>query len=559
MTETQYSGQVVPSRIPVLVVGAGPAGLMTAVELVRRGVPVRIVDKLSEPSPFSKALGVWPRTFELLRRVNPSVCLDVLGQYQEGVRYYGNGQEIVTIPYTDEARATVLPQPQVEQFLITELERLGVSVERGTEMTKMGPMIDGQVDVMLQGPAATESEVVRCQYLIGADGASSVVRQQLGIEFTGDTYPAKFVVADARISSDLDPALTHYFCSAQGILVVSALPNGEYRFFTSADTGIDPDTLDVQALQEIIDSRVFSTRIGLGACSWISAFRVHARQAVRIREKNVFLVGDAAHIHSPAGGQGLNTGIADAHNLAWKIAAVYHGTATERLLATYSLERKPVATEVVRSADRQTKLWLLSNRKQIAIRDAVLKAAVRSPYFSHVYFPRLAGLRNKYPSMRRREVGEGYGVGQLLRDRQVFDVASGKRASLRLSLPDSAYVIIIDGCTQRDGLGEILEAAEKFGVEIRTLLRRENRLEVGPRYTEFRWWGRKGAARIWLVRPDGYIAYYGRSVSREALRELVYAPKPVKGQGGDVMDDADERRTSAARLTPDDRERVRPK
>ena len=179
MTETQYSGQVVPSRIPVLVVGAGPAGLMTAVELVRRGVPVRIVDKLSEPSPFSKALGVWPRTFELLRRVNPSVRLDVLGQYQEGVRYYGNGQEIVTIPYTDEARATVLPQPQVEQFLITELERLGVSVERGTEMTKMGPMIDGQVDVMLQGPAATESEVVRCQYLIGADGASSVVRQQL--------------------------------------------------------------------------------------------------------------------------------------------------------------------------------------------------------------------------------------------------------------------------------------------------------------------------------------------------------------------------------------------
>ena len=108
------------------------------------------------------------------------------------------------------------------------------------------------------------------------------------------------------------------------------------------------------------------------------------------------------------------------------------------------------------------------------------------PHGTVARFLRLAGLRNKYPSMRRREVGEGYGVGQLLRDRQVFDVASGKRASLRLSLPDSAYVIIIDGCTQRDGLGEILEAAEKFGVEIRTLLRRENRLEVGLRYTEFR-------------------------------------------------------------------------
>lgn len=510
--------------IPVLIIGAGPAGLMTAVELTRRGVPVRIIEKLEEPSPYSKALGVWPRTFELFQRIAPTKRMEALGQYQAGIRYYTDGRELVTLPYTNHARATVLPQPEVERFLEAELESRDVFVERGRELKSIDKKGNGDIVARINAVGNLHQEKsINCHYLVGADGASSLVRKERGIEFTGDTYPTTFVVADAHIEGNLDPALTHYFCSTMGVMVVSALPNGEYRFFTSALSAQDSDTIDLAALQQIVDDRAFTTRIKLRNCSWISAFRVHARQASRIQDGRIFLVGDAAHIHSPAGGQGLNTGIADAHNLAWKIATVYHGRAAERLLNTYSLERRPVATDVVKSADHQTKLWVLSGRYKIALRNALLKVAVHTPYFSHVYFPRLAGVRFKYASMRTCLGGDGKCVGELIRNCDVFDVRSGKMTSLRLALPDDRYTILIDGAARRDELLGVLSQARALGLEVRTLLRSKSRLEVGPRFLSrvARRVSKKN--RVYLVRPDGYVAYYGNNISLKTLREITYA------------------------------------
>ena len=516
--------------IPVLIVGAGPAGLMTAVELTRRGVPVRIIEKLEESSPYSKALGVWPRTFELFRRIDPTKRMEVLGQYQAGIRYYTDGRELVTLPYTDHARATVLPQPEVEGFLEAELKSRDVLVERGKELKSTYTNDNGDIVAIVNDVGnPQQQESISCHYLVGADGASSLVRKERGIEFTGDTYPATFVVADAHIEGNLDPALTHYFCSTQGVMVVSALPNGEYRFFTSALPNQDPDTMDLAALQQIVDSRAFTTRIKLRDYSWISAFRVHARQASRIRDGRVFLVGDAAHIHSPAGGQGLNTGVADAHNLAWKMAAVYHEKAVERLLDTYALERRPVATDVVKSADQQTKLWVLSGRYKIALRNALLKIAAHTPYFSHVYFPRLAGVRFRYASMRTRQGRDGKYVGELIRNCDVFDVRSGKMTSLRLALPDDRYTILIDGAVRRGELLGVLSGARVLGLEVRTLLRSESRLEVGPRFLSHAARGLPKKNRVYLVRPDGYVAYFGDDIGVKTLREITYAA-PQKGE-----------------------------
>ena len=250
---------------------------------------------------------------------------------------------------------------------------------------------------------------------------------------------------------------------------------------------------------------------------------MHARQASRIQDGRVFLVGDAAHIHSPAGGQGLNTGVADAHNLAWKMAAVYHGKAVERLLDTYALERRPVATDVVKSADQQTKLWVLSGRYKVALRNALLKIASHTLYFSHVYFPRLAGVRFKYASMRTRQGRDGKYVGELIRNCDVFDVRSGKMTSLRLALPDDRYTILIDGPARRGELLGVLSGARVLGLEVRTLLRAESRLEVGPRFLSRAARGLPKNNRVYLVRPDGYVAYFGGDIGVKTLREITYA------------------------------------
>lgn len=503
------------SDVPVLVVGAGPAGLMAAVELARRAVPVRIIDRLAQASPHSKALAVWSRTFELFRRINPLLQLELAGQYQKGMRYHSEGRTLTTIRYTDQARATVLPQPAVERFLETELNERGVHVERGTELTSIA--VDSRRTSVRTVRRDGASETISARYLIGADGASSTVRKTLGIPFAGETYPATFVVIDADIDGDLDPSLTHYFCSRRGILVVSALPQGGFRFFTSARPDTDPKRLSLAGVQRIIDERGPGT-VRLTRRHWISAFTVHARQAAQIRHGRAFLIGDAAHIHSPAGGQGLNAGIADAHNLAWKIARVHHGHADARLLGTYERERRPIAEEIVRAADRQTRLWLLSRQRDIVLRNALVRAAALTPYFSQVYLPTLAGLRYRYESLR---VGEQAGrgtTGTLVKGQNVFDVPSGRRLPLRLALPDDTYSLLFDGGTADRRLHAAIDLARRAGFHLRTLDRRATRLRSGTPPC-----GSPRGGRITLVRPDGYIAFSGSTLTPERLVDLTHS------------------------------------
>ncbi|AND15236.1 FAD-dependent monooxygenase [Rathayibacter tritici] len=510
------SGTSMPlqNEVPVLIVGAGPAGLMAAVELTRRAVPVRIIDRLPEASRHSKALGVWPRTFELFQRINPLRQLELAGQYQEGMRYYSDGRRLVTIPYTNEARATVLPQPAIERFLEAELNEHGIHVERGTELVSIDVDDHHASARALRHDGTTET--ISAGYLIGADGASSAVRKALEIPFAGATYPSTFVVVDATIDGNLDPALTHYFCSTRGILVISALPEGGVRFFTSAPRDTDPDRLDLAGVQRIIDDRGPGT-LRLTSARWISAFTVHARQAARIRHGRAFLIGDAAHIHSPAGGQGLNTGIADAHNLAWKIARVHHHHAHERLLGTYELERHPIAEQIVHAADQQTRLWLLTRPHQIILRDLLLRAVARTPYFSRVYLPTLAGLRYRYDSLRHRDQRSRSTAGTLIDALDIFDVSNERLTSLRRALPDDTYTLLFDGNRYDPNLDDVIDSARRVGFHLRTLDRRASRLCTGPPTP-----GAIRRGRILLVRPDGYIAFAGRTLTPDRLAELTH-------------------------------------
>ncbi|WP_455351942.1 FAD-dependent monooxygenase [Streptomyces sp. SYSU K217416] len=473
--------------LPVLVAGAGPAGLTAATELTRRGVPVRCVDKAEGPSTLSKALGLWPRTVELIHRVGGQDLLAARALPQSQMRYYSAGKVIADLRYKPATRPLICPQPDIEDVLRTNLASVGGSVRWATELLGF-EQLDDRVRVRLRHPDGTEHEE-EFAYVIGADGASSTVRGHLGIGFEGSTYELRFVVADVRVETSFDHRMTHYFCSPRGILVACGLPDGRWRVFTSAPPGVSQEDVDLAMVQSLVDERG-PGGIRLRDPDWISVFNVHARHADSTRAGRVFLIGDAAHIHSPAGGQGLNTGVNDAHNLAWKLALVWRGHGAERLLDTYVSERGDVARAVVRQADAQTKLWLLRKGHQVVLRDNLLRIASGLRLFDLAYIPWLAGLRTTYrtePSAGRKTAG--FVPGALVPLPQRNELDDLRHTLILMGTQDASVRELTRWCTDR------LDAV----LDVRTGARR-------------------GKPALILARPDGHVDWITKDAATMRAR-----------------------------------------
>jgi 2-polyprenyl-6-methoxyphenol hydroxylase-like FAD-dependent oxidoreductase len=383
-----------PENHPVLVVGAGPVGLTAAAILIGRGVDVRVIDRAAGPSEFSKALLVWPRTLEVLRRLGGGPHIAGRGQDVTDFRYYSDGRPILRIPFGTATRPKIIIQPDVEAMLHAALAERGGKPEWQTSLTALSQDADG-VTAALREPDGAE-RTHRFSHVIGADGAGSTVRGLLGLDFDGATYPQTFVLGDTAIAGASDPASVHYYCSPRGVLVLVPLPNGRHRVFTAAPHEVGSGDVTLELLQELVDARG-PGGLRLHDLSWSAAFRIHARHVEHPRSGRVFLAGDAAHIHSPAGGQGLNTGVTDAHNLAWKLAAVWHGDLPEAILDSYESERAAVARSVVKQAEAQTRAWLIRKPWQVAARDLAAGAAARAGLFDRHYVPWLTGTRHEYP------------------------------------------------------------------------------------------------------------------------------------------------------------------
>ncbi|GGW84332.1 3-(3-hydroxyphenyl)propionate hydroxylase [Streptomyces malachitofuscus] len=485
--------------LPVLVTGAGPAGLTAATELLRRGVPVRCVDRADGPSTLSKALGLWPRTVELIHRVGGRDLLAARALPQSQMRYYSDGKVIADLRYRAATRPLICPQPDIEAVLRANLVRVGGTVEWSTEMLSFEQLGD-RVRARLRGPDGSEHEE-EFAYLVGADGASSTVRARLGVGFEGSTYELRFVVADVRVDTAFDHRMTHYFCSPRGILVACGLPDGRWRVFTSAPQGVSQDDIDLAAVQRLVDERG-PGGIRLSDPDWISVFNVHARHAETTRVDRAFLIGDAAHIHSPAGGQGLNTGMNDAHNLAWKLALVWHGRVEEPLLDTYVSERGEVARAVVRQADVQTRLWLLRKPHQVALRDNALRLASGLRLFDLAYIPWLAGLRTRY---RTGTTGGGRAAG--------FVPGALAPRRLRGELDDLRHTLVVTGAPDRSARELTGWCADRLG-------------EVLDVRTE----ARRGRPALILVRPDGHVDTIARD-ARAMRARLTGLFRPLLGAG----------------------------
>ena len=326
----------------VLVVGAGPSGLLLACELLDRGVRVRIIDALPEPTRVPRALSIYPRAFDILEdRGLRDEVLGVSGTVRT-LSYFSDRNHLASFRLPAEHAPRVLPQYETERLLTEKLESLGGKVERGIRLLALeGVDYSGRIGATSGVTAVLETadgvvERAFAPFVVGADGAGSAVRGQLGIGFQGSTYGLEFALVDAKADGDLSPEEILYYQGAGGTLAVVPQPNGVFRFLSVLPRG--SSSAGVEMMQEIVDERG-PRGIRITEPVWTTVFRVHARLASEFQLGRVFLIGDAAHVHSPAGGQGMNNGLQDANNLGWKLASVIKGVSPSSLLATYGLER----------------------------------------------------------------------------------------------------------------------------------------------------------------------------------------------------------------------------
>ena len=344
------------SRSDVLIAGAGPTGLVLALWLTRQGVKVRIIDKTDGPGTTSRAVAVQARTLELYRQLDltdevleqghkvPAINLWVQGRKQTRISFENFAADLT--PYGPFTYA----QDQHERLLIQRLEAMGVAVERKTELLRFSDT-GGNVAATLRRPDGQE-ETCDAGYLAGCDGAHSLVRQTIGTGFPGGTYQQVFYVADVNATGPAFDGELHVDLDEADFLAIFPLKGeGHARLIGTVrdERAEHPETLK---FEDVSHRAIQNMQVEVKQVSWFSTYRVHHRVTEHFRKGRCFLLGDAAHIHSPAGGQGMNTGLGDAINLAWKLKAVLAGQASEALLDTYETERRAFARKLVATTDK---------------------------------------------------------------------------------------------------------------------------------------------------------------------------------------------------------------
>jgi 2-polyprenyl-6-methoxyphenol hydroxylase-like FAD-dependent oxidoreductase len=345
------------TKSDVLVVGAGPTGLVLALWLTKLGVRVRIIDKTAEPGTTSRALAVQARTLELYRQLDLSEAVVAQGHQVPAVNLWVKGERTTRILFESVGAGLtpypflhIFPQDQHERLLIERLEALGIKVERRTEVIGFTEQND-RVMVRLLGPDGQEVDY-EAGYIAGCDGARSIVRQTIGTGFPGGTYRQIFYVADVDAAGPALNGELHIDLDEADFLGVFPLAGeGKVRLIGTVRDA-RADRADTLTFNDVGDRAISHLKVEVKKINWFSTYHVHHRVTQQFRKGRAFLLGDAAHIHSPAGGQGMNTGIGDAINLAWKLAAVVAGRAPDKLLDSYEAERIGFARRLVATTDR---------------------------------------------------------------------------------------------------------------------------------------------------------------------------------------------------------------
>jgi 2-polyprenyl-6-methoxyphenol hydroxylase-like FAD-dependent oxidoreductase len=547
--------------LDALVVGAGPVGLMMAGELARHGLSCRIVDQGEGPSTTSKALGVHSRTLEVFEAVGALDEALARGLRIHANNVYAGGKRLlhVDLGELDAPYPMVLDLPQSDTEAI--LERLagtrGITVERRTRLTALTED-EGGVRATLDGGR----EEVRARWILGCDGAHSAVRHALGLGFEGAPYDDVWLAADVAIDWTLADDELHAFLSPEGALVVFPLPSPSRAriIYDLPGNAAPPDRaappVPAPTIEEV--QRVLEARTGLRATvsdpRWLVGFRIHRRIASAFRKGRAFLAGDAAHIHSPVGGQGMNTGLQDAYNLAWKLALVTRGAARPGLLDSYEAERRPVAAATVQGTDLATQLVTLRHpaarwaRDRLAevlagvevVQQRAMRAATqvaigyrKSPIVAE-HRGSLIAARLGLGGPEQPSFGEWLDFGAAPRpgdrapdarydgDRRLFELLRGTAHSLLLfdgaaATPAGyrALTAIADRVRQRLG-AHVTPHIIVPRTTRPAALAWDGSVVLDPEGALHRRYG-AGSECLYLIRPDGYVAFRSQPADAAAL------------------------------------------
>jgi 2-polyprenyl-6-methoxyphenol hydroxylase-like FAD-dependent oxidoreductase len=371
----------------VLIVGAGPSGLTLAASLVKRGIATTIVDRQPAGANTSRAAVVNARTLEVLEELDVAMRLVKEGIQAPRFSIRDRARTLIPIDFselpTDYPYSLMVPQSTTEKLLLDRLVELGGAVLRPKTLSSIMQDADGVTATFEDG------DIIRARYAVGADGIHSTVREQAGIGFEGGAYGESFMLADVRLSGEVPLDEVILFWAKEGLTVVAPLPGDIFRIVAPvADAPEEPSALYVQ---QILDSRgPGAGRMVVTDVIWGSRFRIHHRVADTYRAGRLLLSGDAAHVHSPAGGQGMNLGIQDAVALADALAGVLAGE-PDSVLDDYSAARRPIAQQVVQMTDRLTRLATLPPAAR-PLRNAVIGIAGRTPKVRSALAMRLSGL-----------------------------------------------------------------------------------------------------------------------------------------------------------------------
>lgn len=379
-------------RTDVLVIGAGPTGMALSIALLQAGIDHQIIDKLEQGQNTSRAGVIHAQTLESLAGLGVNDRLIELGITRDRFTIRDRDSALLSLRFrklpSRYPYLLMLPQNLTEQVFEERIRELGGTVYRGIDAIGIERNAhETRVTVIENG----RERMISARYVVGGDGMHSIVRKTTGIEFEGGMYDASFVLADVRLDWPLGNGEVSLFFSADGLLVVAPLPDGSYRVVATLDNAPEvPSAADVQAL---IDRRGPGKKpakvLGL---SWSSRFRLHHRVAKHYRQGNLFVMGDAAHVHSPAGGQGMNTGLIDAIVLGELLAGVIKGVRDEADLDLYETRRRPAAEQVLELAGMMTRLALTKGPVKRFLRNLLLRIVNLNPIARRKIQMNLSGL-----------------------------------------------------------------------------------------------------------------------------------------------------------------------
>lgn len=506
----------------VIIIGAGPTGLSLACQCIRYGIDFVVVEKNATVTPFSKAIGVQARTLEVydqLGLAQPAIERGTIasrvrlieGGQLAGEMNLGNfGKDLSQYPYM-----LMLEQSKNEALLYEFVRNHGRDVRWNTELEHFSQDATG-VTAQVKTPSG-ESETIRGKFLVGCDGASSPVRHGLGLTFEGSTFERLFYVADARVDWEFPHDALHV-CLAKEVFVAFFPMPGESRYRVVGTFPESKNEEQGEVVYEEIEKEIKEQAkldLELSDVQWFSLYKVHSRRVNKFSEGRCFLAGDAAHIHSPAGAQGMNTGIQDAYNLAWKLALVVKGIASERLLDSYNEERVANAERLLHSTDRMFELaagshWLMAFiRTTIFPPVAGFVASLES--VSKRIFPLISQIGINYRNFALSEHTDDESDDVKAGDRLPYFLIDGQSIFDKLKEP-KFHLLLFSNDERRDACEEITRT---FGdlIDCHVVPITDRVREIFEREDEF----------SVFLRPDNHIGFISSEITPRMIEEYLQA------------------------------------